>query len=75
MTNCPTQPSVGIAWVKTLCQRSAQQQGIFLILNLGNEFTSGVGVSSIVPVEWKVVAHEIGHSKSLYIYFRFWSNA
>ena len=28
MTNCPTQPSVGIAWVKTLCQRSAQQQGI-----------------------------------------------
>lgn len=27
-----------------------------------------MGVSSIVPVEWKVVAHEIGHSKlSLFI--------
>ncbi|KAI8911484.1 Metallo-peptidase family M12-domain-containing protein [Gorgonomyces haynaldii] len=54
MTKCSTQPSVGIAWLKTVCQTNAVSQG-------GSQ-VSGVGVSSIVPVEWKVVAHEIGHN-------------
>lgn len=53
MTKCSTQPAVGIAWVSQLCQSTSQTQQ--------SQTVSGTGVSSIVPVEWKVVAHEIGH--------------
>lgn len=31
MTACPTQPSVGIAWVSTICQKTAQFQGNYYI--------------------------------------------
>jgi hypothetical protein len=37
-----------------LCSVTSQRQG--------NQFISGTAVSAIVPVEWKVVAHEIGHN-------------
>jgi hypothetical protein len=54
MTKCSTQPAVGIAWLGTLCTQNSIAQG--------GQFVSGTGVSAIVPVEWKVVAHEIGHN-------------
>ncbi|KAJ3326561.1 hypothetical protein HDU91_004611, partial [Kappamyces sp. JEL0680] len=57
MTKCNTQPAVGIAWVSQLCTTSANAQNT----GSGNQIVSGTGVSSITPVEWKVVAHEIGH--------------
>ncbi|KAJ3294243.1 hypothetical protein HK104_003819, partial [Borealophlyctis nickersoniae] len=61
MTKCNTGASVGVAWLSTLCANTTFTQ------NTGGsqQFVSGTGVSSIVPVEWKVVAHEIGHSKGL----------
>jgi hypothetical protein len=58
MTNCPTQPSVGIAWLNSVCTQSVSAQ----VEGGVTHYVSGTGVSSIVPVEWKVVAHEIGHS-------------
>lgn len=54
MTKCNTLPAVGIAWLGTLCQNKVLEQD-------GNS-VSGAGVSSIVAVEWKVIAHEIGHN-------------
>ncbi|KAJ3269615.1 hypothetical protein HDV01_001176 [Terramyces sp. JEL0728] len=61
MTQCSTQPAVGIAWLSTLCQQNAVSQSDPSGSG-GTVFVSGVGVSSIVPTEWKVVAHEIGHN-------------
>jgi hypothetical protein len=59
MTGCTasaTGQAVGIAWLGTTCMITATT-------NSGsNEYVSGTGVSSVVPVEWKVVAHEIGHN-------------
>jgi hypothetical protein len=54
LTKCTTQPAVGIAWLGMLCSQNTQSQG--------GQFVSGTGVSAIVPVEWKVIAHEIGHN-------------
>ena len=62
MTQCSTQPSVGIAWINMLCNTQSQQQPS----DSGTQYVSGTGVSSIVPVEWKVVAHEIGHNFGAY---------
>ena len=62
MTKCSTQPAVGIAWLSTVCQKTTQTQPS----SGGNQFVSGTGVSSIVPVEWKVIAHEIGHNVLYY---------
>lgn len=58
MTQCNTGPSVGVAWLGMLCTKDAFQQ----VRNGVSQYVSGTGVSSITPVEWKVVAHEIGHS-------------
>ena len=58
MTKCSTGPSVGIAWLNQLCAKTAFQQNS----DGGSQWVSGTAVSSIVPVEWKVVAHEIGHN-------------
>ena len=58
MTKCSTQPAVGIAWLDTVCQKTAVSQ----TSSGSTQFVSGTGVSSIVPVEWKVIAHEIGHN-------------
>ncbi|OAJ41886.1 hypothetical protein, variant 1 [Batrachochytrium dendrobatidis JEL423] len=58
MTKCSTQPAVGVAWLNMLCSNTATKQTSAGV----DQFVSGTGVSSIVPVEWKVVAHEIGHN-------------
>ncbi|TPX44797.1 hypothetical protein SeMB42_g04200 [Synchytrium endobioticum] len=58
LTNCPTGPSVGIAWLGTVCETKFTSQQT----NGQTQYVSGCGVSSIVPTEWKVVAHEIGHN-------------
>ncbi|KAI8929350.1 Metallo-peptidase family M12B Reprolysin-like-domain-containing protein [Entophlyctis helioformis] len=62
MTKCSTQPSVGVAWLNMLCSQTATQQ----VSGGVTQFVSGTGVSSIVPMEWKVIAHEIGHNFGAY---------
>lgn len=58
MTNCRSQPSVGIAWNGAACQAGSSAAN-----NSGTlEYLSGTSIASVVPVEWKVVAHEIGHN-------------
>ena len=59
LTNCPSGPSVGIAWLSTLCETTSTAQQS----NGQTQYVSGAAVSSIVTTEWKVVAHEIGHSE------------
>ncbi|KAI9365486.1 hypothetical protein DFJ73DRAFT_637880, partial [Zopfochytrium polystomum] len=61
LTGCTSTVSgtaVGIAWLQTTCMTSASSQST----SGSTEYVSGTGVSSIVPTEWKVVAHEIGHN-------------
>ena len=53
LTGCTNGPIVGIAWTGALCQTNAQAQG--------SQYTAGVAVSSISPIAWMVVAHEVGH--------------
>ncbi|KAI8895235.1 Metallo-peptidase family M12-domain-containing protein [Globomyces pollinis-pini] len=58
MTNCNSPPIVGVSWQSTICAtESTTQLGDDVV-----EYVSGTGVSSIVPIEWKVVVHEIGHN-------------
>ncbi|KAI0035279.1 Metallo-peptidase family M12B Reprolysin-like-domain-containing protein [Vararia minispora EC-137] len=54
VSGCPTGSEIGVAWLATLCQQTAQPQG--------GQFVSGTGVSTIGRTEWQVVAHEIGHN-------------
>ncbi|KAI8377741.1 Metallo-peptidase family M12-domain-containing protein [Radiomyces spectabilis] len=58
MTSCATNVEVGVAWTDQLCTVDASKQPS---KTGGTEYVSGTGVSSIIPDEWKVVAHEIGH--------------
>ncbi|KAJ3149345.1 hypothetical protein HDU86_006980 [Geranomyces michiganensis] len=58
MTNCPTGASVGVAWLKTLCNVETTTQAS----STGQQFVSGCGVSAATNIEWMVVAHEIGHN-------------
>ncbi|KAJ3102160.1 hypothetical protein HK100_004413 [Physocladia obscura] len=63
LTGCTTAVSgqaVGIAWLGTLCQQTTSAQTDST--TGGTDHVSGVAVSSIVTVEWKVVAHEVGHN-------------
>ncbi|KAJ3413625.1 hypothetical protein HDV05_007769 [Chytridiales sp. JEL 0842] len=63
MTGCSSTVSgqaVGVAWLQTTCLTRANPQ--MNALTGVNEYVSGTGVSSKVPVEWKVVAHEVGHN-------------
>ncbi|KAL2913048.1 hypothetical protein HK105_207503 [Polyrhizophydium stewartii] len=48
---------IGLWHLMTKCSQSTSGS---------TQFVSGTGVSSIVPVEWKVVAHEIGHNFGAY---------
>ena len=58
MTKCYTTPAVGIAWLKTLCVTKANPQITEGVL----EHVTGAAVSAIVPLEWKVMVHEMGHN-------------
>ncbi|KAI9099383.1 Metallo-peptidase family M12-domain-containing protein [Phlyctochytrium arcticum] len=58
MTHCPSGASVGVAWLSQVCQTKGQAQ----VQDGVSQFVSGTGVSAAVNVEWKVVAHEIGHN-------------
>ncbi|BEI81307.1 hypothetical protein CcaverHIS002_0204670 [Cutaneotrichosporon cavernicola] len=55
MTACSTDTEVGVAWLGTLCQTSANEQD-------GQQFVSGTGVSSASKTEWNLISHEIGHN-------------
>ncbi len=56
MTGCRATANreIGVAWLGTLCQTSANNQG--------SQTTSGTGVSSATTRDWEVMAHEIGHN-------------
>ncbi|ORX92127.1 zincin [Basidiobolus meristosporus CBS 931.73] len=54
MTKCSSGPKVGVAWLDQACVTSTKRQN--------NDYVSGTGVSSATAMEWKVVAHEIGHN-------------
>ncbi|TPX38191.1 hypothetical protein SmJEL517_g00206 [Synchytrium microbalum] len=50
LTNCPSGPSVGIAWLSTVCETTFTSQAT----GGSTQYVSGAGVSSIVTTEWKV---------------------
>ncbi|KAJ3393126.1 hypothetical protein HDU92_007957 [Lobulomyces angularis] len=54
MSRCSSGTSIGLAWISMLCEKRAISQQ--------SDWVSGTGVSTIVPTEWRVVAHEIGHN-------------
>ncbi|KAF8507570.1 Metallo-peptidase family M12-domain-containing protein [Hysterangium stoloniferum] len=54
MSGCPTGTEVGVAWLGTLCQSTANGSP-------GN-VVSGTAVSTSGRTEWQVVAHETGHN-------------
>ncbi|RCI00370.1 hypothetical protein CU097_009933 [Rhizopus azygosporus] len=59
MTNCPIGLEVGLAWLGQLCNTGLSKQED----DFGKtRYVSGASVSSITRDEWKIVAHEIGHS-------------
>ncbi|KAF3905691.1 p45K [Arthrobotrys entomopaga] len=53
-TNCPTGASVGLAWLGLLCSSDATAQG--------SNFVSGANVVARTQQEYKVLAHEVGHT-------------
>jgi hypothetical protein len=58
MTRCGSGTTVGISYLGTLCKTNVEQ-----VSSRGTvSFVSGVGVTSITPNEWVVLAHEIGHN-------------
>ncbi|KAF3177218.1 hypothetical protein TWF225_003021 [Orbilia oligospora] len=54
LTNCPTGASVGLAWLGLLCQSEANRQN--------TNFVSGANVVARTNQEYKVLAHEVGHT-------------
>ncbi|KAK6345482.1 hypothetical protein TWF718_007398 [Orbilia javanica] len=54
LTNCPDGSSVGLAWLGLLCQSEANQQN--------ENFVSGANVVARTDQEYKVLAHEVGHT-------------
>ncbi|KAG1293093.1 hypothetical protein G6F66_006396 [Rhizopus arrhizus] len=59
MTNCPVGLEVGLAWLGQVCNTGLSEQ----TEDDGKvRYVSGTSVSSITQDEWKIVAHEIGHS-------------
>lgn len=58
MSTCNSGSTVGIAWLGTACATKSYQQVTAGV----TQFVTGVAVSTVVPSEWKVVAHETGHS-------------
>ncbi|KAI9258567.1 Metallo-peptidase family M12-domain-containing protein [Sporodiniella umbellata] len=62
MTNCPLDSvglEVGLAWLGQVCHSGlARQEDEVGTLR----YVSGTSISSITRDEWKIVAHEVGHS-------------
>ncbi|KAL1916392.1 uncharacterized protein VTP21DRAFT_5583 [Calcarisporiella thermophila] len=58
MTKCNTGTRLGLAWIGQLCSISSYKQVEEHTVN----WVSGTGISTVTRDEWKVVAHEIGHS-------------
>ncbi|CCX32095.1 Similar to Disintegrin and metalloproteinase domain-containing protein B; acc. no. Q4WQ08 [Pyronema omphalodes CBS 100304] len=56
LTTCETGSSVGLAWLGQLCKTQANTNA------LDGSFVSGVNVVARTSTEWKVLAHEIGHT-------------
>ncbi|KAF8252160.1 hypothetical protein K440DRAFT_594442 [Wilcoxina mikolae CBS 423.85] len=56
LTTCETGSSVGLAWLGQLCQREATTN------SQDGSYVSGVNVVARTSTEWKVIAHEIGHT-------------
>ncbi|KAJ3128867.1 hypothetical protein HK098_003194 [Nowakowskiella sp. JEL0407] len=56
---CGTGPTIGIAWLNTLCVKDSWTQNL---IGGGSETVTGAGVSAAVSDEWQVIGHEIGHN-------------
>lgn len=54
LTTCETGASVGLAWLGQLCEKDAIAQN--------TQTVSGANVIARTSTEWKVIAHEIGHT-------------
>ena len=60
MSDCPgSEGNIGSAWIGLLCASQSFEQ----VRGGESEYVSGTGVSTAGRNEWKVIAHEIGHSK------------
>jgi hypothetical protein len=60
LTTCASGSQVGVAWLNTLCQKTAFSQ---TDQSMGQVYVSGTGVSAAGGTgAWRVVAHEIGHN-------------
>lgn len=55
LTNCKSGSAVGLAWVGMLCKDTADKA-------TDGQVISGANVVAKTPTEWKVIAHEIGHT-------------
>ncbi|KAF8466237.1 Metallo-peptidase family M12-domain-containing protein [Kalaharituber pfeilii] len=55
LTTCGTGSAVGLAWIGMLCESTSFQ-------NRDGQIVSGANVVAKTPSEWKVIAHEIGHT-------------
>jgi hypothetical protein len=62
LTTCTTGSTIGLAWTGLLCQKTSETT----FAEGKNRYASGTSVSSLTTNSWKVMAHEIGHSKCLY---------
>ncbi|KAG8781977.1 hypothetical protein FRB91_011264 [Serendipita sp. 411] len=54
MSGCPSGTEVGVAWLGTVCVKTASGNAPSVV--------SGTGVSTAGRTEWQVIAHEIGHN-------------
>jgi hypothetical protein len=55
MTKCQTGSAVGLAWLGMLCRQEADEK-------TDGSIVSGANVVARTSIEWKVVAHEMGHT-------------
>ena len=55
LTNCNTGSAVGLAWIGMLCKDTAEQDA-------NGQSISGANVVAKTSAEWKVIAHEVGHT-------------
>ncbi len=58
VTNCRTGSSIGLGYFGSICVTNSTRVSSIS----ANYYTSGTSLSSASTVEWKVLAHEIGHN-------------